>query len=42
MFKAMGTVVAACGVYFVIGAAMTAGCILGAAAAEKLVEKFEE
>lgn len=42
MFKAMGTVVAACGVYFLIGAVTTAGCILGAAAAEKLVEKFEE
>lgn len=41
MIKTMGTVVAACGVYFVIGAAMTAGCILGAAAAEKIVERFE-
>lgn len=41
MFKAMGTIVAACGVYFVIGAAMTAGCVLGMAAAEAIVEKFE-
>lgn len=41
MFKAMGTVVAACGVYFLVGAAMTAGCVLGMAAAEKIVEKFE-
>jgi len=41
MLKTMGTIVAVCGVYFVVGAAVTAGCILGAAAAEKLVEKFE-
>ena len=41
MLKTMGTIAAACGVYFVIGAAMTAGCVLGMAAAEKIVEKFE-
>lgn len=41
MFKTMGTIVAACCVYFIIGAAMTAGEVLGVAAAEKLVEKFE-
>lgn len=41
MIKAMGSIAVACGVYFVIGAAMTAGCILGAAAAEKIVERIE-
>lgn len=41
MLKTMGTIVAVCGIYFAVGAAVTAGCILGAAAAEKLVEKFE-
>lgn len=42
MFKAMGTIIAACGVYFIVGAAMTAGCVIGMAAAEKFVEKFED
>ena len=41
MFKAAGTVIAACGIYFAVGVAMTAGCVIGAALAEKITEKFE-
>lgn len=41
MLKAAATITTACVVYFAIGAALSAGCYLGAIAAERLVEKFE-